>query len=76
MKAAQSNSGTWHATSESDEKVITLCGVTAWTETNNGELVRAVIDYSNGHYNSQIIECQKCEKKVSAKAVDPRIAVA
>jgi hypothetical protein len=65
MNAAQSNSGTWHATTETTEQVKTLCGVTAWTENNNGDLVTAVIDYSNGYSNKQIIECEKCERKVA-----------
>jgi hypothetical protein len=67
LNAAISNTMTWHATNESSEKVKTLCGVTAWTEiATTGDLIAAVIDYSQGIGGNQIIECAKCEKKMVA----------
>jgi hypothetical protein len=67
--AAVSNSGRYHATTAvtSLSQIKTLCGADAWTEESaTKEQTTARFDGQGYIYNSQMVECSKCEKKVAA----------
>ena len=66
--AAVTNTGRYHATTATTSLIMvkTLCGVDAWTEESaTKEQTVARFDGQGYVYNSQSVECARCEKKAA-----------